>query len=183
MLNPFLLLWHKSKWPKISVYRCDTEGEIKYIPFIAYLDAPKDPRGVKRCAIIHLTWIWRFGALIFSQNWKNCEILPKLRHFWWLLKLFWSSFNFGSILEHQSSKSKFSGLWRTFWHPWGPWGRPSKQWKEYILFLPLCLVNSDLFFCFQLFRPQQFYKCFNMGSLWKKRQWRHDFQQSTSSFR
>ena len=31
----------------------DTEGEIKYIPFIAYLDAPRDPRGVKRCAIIH----------------------------------------------------------------------------------------------------------------------------------
>ena len=24
-----------------------TEGEIKYIPFIAYLDAPRDPRGVK----------------------------------------------------------------------------------------------------------------------------------------
>ena len=30
-----------------------TEGEIKYILFIAYLDAPRDPRGVKRCAIIH----------------------------------------------------------------------------------------------------------------------------------
>ena len=34
-------------------YPIHTEGEIKYIPFIAYLDAPRDPRGVKRCAIIH----------------------------------------------------------------------------------------------------------------------------------
>ena len=30
-----------------------TEGEIKYIPFIAYLDALRDPRGVKSCATIH----------------------------------------------------------------------------------------------------------------------------------
>ena len=30
-----------------------TEGEIKCILFIAYLDVPGDPRGVKRCTIIH----------------------------------------------------------------------------------------------------------------------------------
>ena len=38
---------------KCVLEKADTEGEIKYIPFIAYLDAPRDPRGVKRCAIIH----------------------------------------------------------------------------------------------------------------------------------
>ena len=31
-----------------KVCKLCTEGEIKYIPFIAYLDTPRDPRGVKR---------------------------------------------------------------------------------------------------------------------------------------
>ena len=42
------------------------------------------------------------------------------------------------MLEHQLSKLKFNGYWCIFWHPWGSWGHPSKQWKEWIWFLPLC---------------------------------------------
>ena len=34
-------------------FRSFTEEEIKYIPFITYLDSPRDPRGVKRCTILH----------------------------------------------------------------------------------------------------------------------------------
>ena len=51
--------------------RSEGEGGDQRYSFIDYLESPRAPRGVKICAIIHQTWIWKFGALIFSQNWRN----------------------------------------------------------------------------------------------------------------
>ena len=41
-----------------------TEGEIKYILFIAYLDAPRDPRGVKT-KDVPLSTELEFESLVF----------------------------------------------------------------------------------------------------------------------
>ena len=43
------------------------------------------------------------SLLFFSIStgyWKKYEVLPKIIHFWWLLEVFWSSFNIGWILAH-----------------------------------------------------------------------------------
>ena len=36
--------------------------------------------GVKRTKETWGIWIWKFIALIFGQNWRNYEILPKSGH-------------------------------------------------------------------------------------------------------
>ena len=43
--------------------------------YLHYWRAPRDSKGVKRCARIHGIWIWRFGALIWSLS---CIIFEKL---------------------------------------------------------------------------------------------------------
>ena len=46
-----------------------------------------------------------------------------------ILTIFSKTFNFGSILAHQSSKLEFIGCWRIFWHP-DPCGR-NNSGKKY----------------------------------------------------
>ena len=62
---------YKTSGP-ISIYCImffhSTEGEIKYIPFIAYLDALGDVMDVKKIYIYIYIYFTNNIALIFSQN-------------------------------------------------------------------------------------------------------------------
>ena len=66
--------------------------------------APRDPRGVIRCAIINWTWIWKFGALILSQNWMNFKKTSEaIKNDWFLIE-FHSSFNIVRCFYHDAGQ-------------------------------------------------------------------------------
>ena len=54
---------------------------------------------------------------------KTIKIEKKCKKNPCFLRVFRIFFNLGAILAHQTSNGKFSGPWRTFWHPRDLWGR------------------------------------------------------------
>ena len=98
-------------------------------------------------AIIHSTGIWRFCALIFSQNWKKLWHSTKnqssLRASGGFLKFiqFWlniraPNFQVQLVMAHRLT-------------PLGSLGQlehPNKRWNEYLWFLPLCSLSNAWYF-------------------------------------
>ena len=74
------------------------------------------------------------------QNWKISIKKPCL------LAVFWRLFNFGSILEHQSSKFKFSGCCCIFWHPLDPWWRVNSGDTRVLRFVMIFFTFMKMLF-------------------------------------
>ena len=84
---------------------------------------------VTSCIILKLLIILTFSfiALIFNQNWRDNE-----SYFWWLRKVFGSSFNFGA------PNAEFLTNFCTFFHPWHLQGHPIKWWLKVKLKFLMC---------------------------------------------
>ena len=59
--------------------------------------------------------------------------------------------NLGSILAHQTSKFKFNGSWRIFWHSWDPWGRINSGDNRVLRFFLIFLHVSAIWRIFSFF--------------------------------
>ena len=72
-------IWHLSVKTKIP-------------PLFGRSQVSNECQKVHRNIYIQICWVI---ALILSQNWRIYEILWNISHFWWLLEVFWRSFNYG----------------------------------------------------------------------------------------
>ena len=92
------------------------QGHLIKFSFRLYFCAPGGVIGVKGSKKLQRTWIYWFGALFFSQNWKNVKKPQnplKNTHF---LAFFRSFFNLGWKTAHQTKKFNFIELFRFSWH-------------------------------------------------------------------
>ena len=138
-------MWNQYRWYLASIWKIEKtspDGAViqKYQKqmlkwgYLHYWSTPRDPRGSKRSAMIHLTCFWRFGALRltpFEENSKNLQKTDIFDEFFSILMVFSSLFSFGSILAHQTSSGMFSEWFCFIWHPWGPWGRVNSGEKGF----------------------------------------------------
>ena len=103
------------------------------------------------------------ALLIHPQGWQGCQndqksiristkvvwwstiqpnlnygcFLTKLANFWCksgqFLTLFWSFFNFGWMVDHQTTLVEIMRLFWSFWHPYQPWECISSAHREFLL--------------------------------------------------
>ena len=107
--------WNPASW---GMNR--TQGHLIKFSFRLYFCAPGGVIGVKGSEKLQRTWIYWFGALFFSQNWKNFKKPQnpwKNAHF---LTFFRCFFNLGWKTAHQTKKFNFIEVFRFFWHPSHP---------------------------------------------------------------
>ena len=79
---------------------------------------------------VQRTWIYWFGALFFSQNWKIIKKPQnplKTAHF---LTFFQSFFSLGWKTAHKTKKIIFIEVFRFLWHLWHPRERKNKAWMK-----------------------------------------------------
>ena len=97
---------YTSQWPYGLKYIC--------LHFWRAPRGPRGSRGVKKCFWIHWTWIWRFGALIWSQNWTNFVKNHVFLRFFNLIQF---------RLHISAPKLQIQVQWMlAFWPPLGSWG-------------------------------------------------------------
>ena len=135
-LFPKPVAWFGLFWPLLTARQLYTHSRFgHYFCSNLYGSAPRGPRGVKRCAWIHLTCHLRFGALILPQKGTNFEKPSKLeknvkKH------LFFQTFSnivqFGGIISAPNLKWHVKWILAHLLTPLGPLGAdPYRQYQGF----------------------------------------------------